>query len=291
MSKKFVPCLPVELHPEQQVAAAKQAIEINPVNRAAVEMVSSKFTAVGSVVDDPSFLAILTTKYWGTGGVDLGVCFLDGAGSDLLALVLEFANIWGRTANVRFRPASAGSAQVRITRAASGYWSYVGTDILQIPRDQPTMNLQGFTTRTAEAEYYRVVCHEFGHTLGCPHEHMRRAVVERLDRAKTIRWGQQQLGWSEQMVVQQILTPVEESALLYPPPADETSIMTYQLPGSITKNGRPVTGGAYINEADAAYMRRAYPGGAEPSPPPADKAVSATVTYDPKTGAWSVSPQ
>ena len=39
--------------------------------------------------------------------------------------------------------------KVRITRDLAGYWSYLGTDILLIPPDQPTMCLQGFTERTA----------------------------------------------------------------------------------------------------------------------------------------------
>ena len=57
----------------------------------------------------------------------------------------------------------------------SGYWSYLGTDVLHIPVDQQTMNLQGFTERTPESEYRRVVRHETGHTMGFPHEHMRRS--------------------------------------------------------------------------------------------------------------------
>ena len=50
----------------------------------------------------------------------------------------------------------------------------------------PTMNLEGFTMRTPESEFLRVVRHEAGHTLGFEHEHMRTQLVQRIDRKKAI---------------------------------------------------------------------------------------------------------
>ena len=63
-------------------------------------------------------------------------------------------------------------AQVRIARTREdGYWSYLGTDILSIDASQQTMNLDSFSMNTPDSEFYRVVRHETGHTLGFPHEH------------------------------------------------------------------------------------------------------------------------
>ena len=72
---------------------------------------------------------------------------------------------------------SPNQPDVRITFMDDGYWSYLGTDVHQIPRGDPTMCLQGFTMSTSEAEYRRVVRHETGHTLGFVHEHMRKELV------------------------------------------------------------------------------------------------------------------
>ena len=47
----------------------------------------------------------------------------------------------------------------------SGYWSYLGTDILSIAAGEPTMNLQEFSMDTPESEFHRVVRHETGHAL------------------------------------------------------------------------------------------------------------------------------
>ena len=41
--------------------------------------------------------------------------------------------------------------------------------------------------------------------------------------------------------------------------ADQDSCMCYQLPSSITKDGRPIPGGNDITAADGAFMGKVYP--------------------------------
>jgi hypothetical protein len=132
---------------------------------------------------------------------------------------------------------TSGQAQVRIARqdaANGGYWSFLGTDILSIEEDQPTMNLEGFTMETGESEFHRVVRHEMGHTMGFPHEHMRQELVDKIDPEKAIEFFMETQGWSPKEVV----TPIEKSSLLGTPNADPNSIMCYQIPGS-NYQGRP----------------------------------------------------
>jgi hypothetical protein len=129
------------------------------------------------------------------------------------------------------------------------------------------MNLEGFTMNTDEREYKRVVRHETGHTLGAPHEHMRKSLVARIDPHKAYVYFQQTQGWSKQMVDAQVLTPLDETSLMGTP-ADQTSIMCYQLPGSITRDGRPIIGGIDINASDYAFIGKIYPKpGHEPDAP------------------------
>jgi len=42
-------------------------------------------------------------------------------------------------------------------------------------------------------------------------------------------------------------------------PPDQTSIMCYQLPGLITKDGKPIIGGTDINATDYAFAGKIYP--------------------------------
>ena len=153
---------------------------------------------------------------------------------------------------------ASGTGEVRISRGPGGYWSYLGTDNLLIPVGRQTMNLEGFTMRTEESEFRRVIPHEAGHFLGFPHEHMRAELVARIDREKAYAYFLATQGWPREMVDQQVLTPLEESSILGTP-ADQDSIMCYQLPAEITVDGRPIRGGATINAADGAFAGRIYP--------------------------------
>lgn len=223
-------------------------------------------TALVGADSQPQFIAVMTSKYWGQKGRDFGVSFIDNPTQACRNKIIAHMNAWNERCNVSFRESAQG--EIRIARGNSGYWSYLGTDVLSIPSGQPTMNLQGFTERTPDSEYRRVVRHETGHTLGCPHEHMRRAIVELLDRAKTIAYFSQTQGWSAATTVQQVLTPVEESSLLGSPTTDQDSVMCYQLPASITKTGKPIVGGVDITPNDYAWMATLYPKPNVPPPPP-----------------------
>ena len=121
------------------------------------------------------------------------------------------------------------------------------------------MNLEAFTMSTPEAEYHRVVRHETGHTLGFPHEHMRRELVNLIDPDKAIAFFGATQGWDANMVRQQVLTPIEESSLIGTDHADPQSIMCYQIPGTITKNGQPIVGGLDIDKLDATFAAKIYP--------------------------------
>ncbi|OYW75464.1 MAG: hypothetical protein B7Z37_13135 [Verrucomicrobia bacterium 12-59-8] len=250
-----IPCSIKTLTPDVQVAAATKAIEINPANAPAAQMLQA---FAPGVVLPPEHLAVLTSKYWGAGGVRLTVGFMDNPAADLKARILSHMNAWNATANVTFVESSV-NPQVRIARENTGYWSYLGTDVLQIPAGQATLNLQGFTMQTADSEFHRVVRHETGHTLGFPHEHMRSEIVNRIDREKAIALFMASQGWSRDQVIAQVLTPIANSALTATAHADIDSIMCYWLPASIMADGIAVNGGLDIDPQDAQFAASIYP--------------------------------
>lgn len=258
----FIPCATKTLSDDLLLSAAATAIAQNPVNR-------PPEAAAAAVSFDVQRIAVMTTKYWGSKGVKLGVYFMDASTTAALrAKILSHMNAWGKWANVSFTESASRSAEVRISRGAGGYYSYLGTDVLHIGSGQQTMNLEAFSERTPDSEFFRVVRHETGHTLGCPHEHMRREIVARLDPQKTIDYFGRTQGWSASEVRQQVLTPVEESALMATPHAEDDSIMAYQLPASITVDGRPIVGGVDITTSDGAFIGKVYPLAIQPPTPP-----------------------
>jgi hypothetical protein len=87
---------------------------------------------------------------------------------------------------------------------------------------------------------------------------MREELVARIDPDKAYDWFWDEYGWDQETVDQQVLTPLDSSSI-YATAADETSIMCYQLPGSIMHDGLPIVGGNDINSTDYAFAASIYP--------------------------------
>jgi hypothetical protein len=255
-------CTPVALLPEQQWDAAAMATRINPSNAPAMAL-------AGDVpILDPQQIAAYTGRRW-TAGTTITVGWLDNPDAATRNLMFSHMKVWSEFANIKIVESSV-DPMVRVARSPGlGYWSYIGTDILGIPRGQATMNLAGFTSRTSDAEYRRVVRHEFGHTLGCPHEQQRASIIRRLVPAACYRrFGAPPNSWSRAMVNQNILTPIDESQLVGSDP-EEQSIMCYQFDGDLTIDGKPIIGGTDLTNRDKVAIAKIYPGRVTLPPPPA----------------------
>lgn len=260
-----ITCTPRTLPPEKVVAAAENAVKVNPQNEPALGQMAQE---VADFKPDKKFLAAVTRKLWPR-PVRLSVAFLDNPSTELRKRILSHMNAWNRNADILFtETADATDAEVRINRQSgsdpswNGYWSWLGTDILMNkgPFGQ-TMNLEGFTMKTPDSEFFRVVRHETGHTLGFPHEHMRPELVAKIDRKKAVEYYRKLCGWNEKQVTEQVLTPLDPRTLTATLNPDPNSIMAYQVPGSITKDGKPIIGGLDIDETDYAFCGRLYPKG------------------------------
>ena len=201
-------------------------MRINPVNAPAFGPMTG--AAMDLDVMNPLRIAVMVSKYWGPTPRQLTVSFMESTPPDLRARILSHMNEWAKSGCINF-VWTQGVGQVRVSRSGGGYWSYLGTDILHIPQDRQTMNLQDFTMNTLESEYRRVIRHETGHTLGFPHEHMRQELIAKIDPNKAYDYFLRTQGWNRAMVDAQVLTPLDQKSILGTPP-DQTSIMCYQLP-------------------------------------------------------------
>ena len=256
-----ITCRPRHLTRAQLDLAMQRAIEVNPANALAHRRVLR--TPVGRR-GGRKRLAVVVAYRWPATGTRLTVRFLDAPSRALKTRILLHMNAWGKTANVQF-VATSGDANVRISRLdhpedMAGYWSYLGTQVLGISdQDEPTLNLESFTMSTPESEFKRVVRHEAGHTLGFDHEHMRGQLVKRIDRRKAILYYDMTEGWTKAETMEQVLTPLAERSIIGTTEADPISIMCYQIPGEITKSGKPILGGRDINAKDYRFAGAIYP--------------------------------
>ena len=264
-------CRIMSLPPRLHDRAAEVATRINPVNAPLREQPAGAVTLA-----PPMRLTLVTSKYWGPLPHTFSVSFVEETPAELRARIVSHLNAWSETTGMSFAE-TMGAGDVRISRGPGGYYSYLGTDIRLVPADRQTMNLEAFTMNTPDSEFHRVIRHEAGHTLGFPHEHMRRELVNRIDPQKAYQYFLATQGWSKEVVDQQVLTPLEAASILGTP-ADQDSIMCYQLPGQITFDGMPIRGGTDINATDAAFAASVYP---KLTLPAGNGTAGATVDWDP----------
>jgi hypothetical protein len=188
----------------------------------------------------------------------LRVQSLQSAPDTVLQKIRTIAKMWEPIVNRTIKFVSSGYAEIRISFANSGSWSYIVTDALSIPADQPTMNFGWFNASTDDQEFRRTTVHEFGHALGMIHEHQHPLGNIPWDVNKVLAYYQQTQGWTPQEVWQQVLTPVSKTVLqygLYHP----KSIMHYPFPKELlTDPSRAVGWNTDYSSYDRLFMRYIY---------------------------------
>lgn len=191
-------------------------------------------------------------KLWPVGQV-LRVRYLGGTAQQH-ADVERHARVWEEHANVTFEFGSAAAdAEVRVSfNPQDGSWTYIGTDALGVPTDQPTMNLGWIQQQN--------VVHEFGHVLGLVHEHQnpmggpdwnRERVVASLSGAPNY--------WDEDMIERTIFQRLNADQYPGSRRFDPSSIMGYAYPAEWLLDGVPISPGDTLSASDKRYVAGLYP--------------------------------
>lgn len=205
-------------------------------------------------------LALATAKMWKPGRT-LRVAFLDGD-PKVHEKVASVAKQWMQHANINLDFVAGKAGDIRISFKEPGYWSALGTDALveqYFPKTEPTMNFEGFTTATAEDEYSRVVLHEFGHALGCIHEHSSPAAGIQWNKDVVYReLGGPPNNWSKAQVDHNVFNTYSHEVTQFTA-FDAKSIMLYSFPKRWTTNGMEFTTNSELSATDKAFIAARYP--------------------------------
>lgn len=202
-------------------------------------------------------MALEAKKMWANGRT-LRVAFRGGTAA-MQQKVEHYARLWEQHANLRLQFGAWAQADIRITfdYADGGSWSYVGVDALGIAKTRATMNFGWLTPETDDQEYERVVVHEFGHAIGCVHEHQNPNANIPWDKPVVYAYYAQQ-GWSKQDVdanVFQKYAKTQVNATTF----DPQSIMLYAVPNAHTIGDFEIGWNRRLSARDKQFIAAQYP--------------------------------
>ncbi|KAL7934013.1 metalloprotease [Trichoderma chlorosporum] len=255
-------CFEIRNPPETEVESLRIALNENPENALGSTRALPEMTDPSVEDDGLSYLAVNIKKNWQRGRT-IKIKFLSGSPA-LHDKVKKYANQWLAYANLKFDwlPMDASKADVRIDfKQGAGSSSRVGTDALaEKNQAMRTMNLD-IELGQPEDFIRRKVLHEFGHVLGCEHEHQ--SPLSSFEWNEDLIYkelGRPPINWSRLTIDHNVINRLkssEVSASAY----DPDSIMLYQYPARWFRNSgaSDTKNNARLSARDKEWITNNYP--------------------------------
>jgi hypothetical protein len=207
-------------------------------------------------------MALVASKKWAPGSV-LRCRFLDGS-AKMQGKVKMLAKGWEKHANVKLKFVADGPAEIRISfYADDGSWSAVGRDALNasyFPTHQPTMNFGWVRDDSDATDDRAVILHEFGHALGCVHEHQSPEFKREWNKTEVLKYFQGPPNfWDEAQIEDNVLSKYPKNGIIATK-FDPKSIMLYSFDAQLFSDGLgPTNENSQLSAKDRTMIREMYP--------------------------------
>ncbi|KAM0321788.1 hypothetical protein ACHAQA_009884 [Verticillium albo-atrum] len=209
---------------------------------------------------NPSYLAADKNLWWPK-GKKLKVKFLNGT-PKLHDKVKLYAQTWEQYANIDFRFIKEGDAEIRVGfkwKGDLGTWSEVGQNALKFKLGQntATVNFGELDDNSPENDFCRFITHEFGHAIGCVHEHQANPIE--WDEPRVIADCKKWYKWSAETTKEQIINMERNFKALRKSDFDSNSIMCYYYPPEWTLNHTSAPTNLKLSATDKSFISKIYP--------------------------------
>ena len=206
----------------------------------------------------------------------LTVRFLNGSDFQKTK-VMQYAREWSNASativdeegatqqKIRFRfipydgSTSGNVTDLRIAFGTGGSSSYVGTDAKSAHPDSATMVFGWVDENSSEREIRQVVLHEFGHAIGLAHEHQSPVAAIPWDKEKVYEYYRltQNPPWDRMTVDETVFALYAATSTNYTA-YDQTSIMHYSIPNSLTIGDFETPWNAILSVTDKEFVKKLY---------------------------------
>ena len=190
-------------------------------------------------------------KLWSPGD-NLNICFMNGT-TGQKEVLMEVIEEWTDDLDISFNLTEDINSEIRVA-FGNLLFASIGRDALEVPQELPTLQVSDLGRPSNLKKFAR---HEFGHVLGCLHEHQSPKFPFSINEEFVIsKYTSLPYGWTMSLVKYNFFKKMGEQ--IVESEFDPLSIMIYELSSREIIEGRSFSYNEHLSSVDKHFINRFY---------------------------------